>query len=214
MRRHLRNRPNDTVNRNNLAAAILRQGRYDEAITEYTKALPSKTACLNLGILAAYDGARDKAVDLLHRAIALDPTDPSYHHDLATIHLLFGEWEVGWEEYEWRWLGPQCKDQIHAPELRWRGQKTGKPILVTTEQGMGDTIQFMRYCEFVPDPIMIVHQSQVSFLSDNLITPVDFTAESTSVEGTIPPDQRDPSGLRSRFQGGPVLARLPHSRPR
>jgi hypothetical protein len=59
--------------------------------------------------------------------------------------LLLGEYEHGWREYEWRWLdGGQ---QPEFGERPWLGEVPldGKTLLVHSEQGFGDTLQFVRY---------------------------------------------------------------------
>jgi hypothetical protein len=62
--------------------------------------------------------------------------------------LIAGHFEEGWLEYEWRWQ----KDVMQSPRVRfgsphWTGHDSleGKTILLHSEQGFGDTIQFCRY---------------------------------------------------------------------
>jgi hypothetical protein len=75
------------------------------------------------------------------------PDLPQLHWNLALALLLIGDYERGWHEYEWRLRTPELAAQLRAiPGPRWDGRDPqGKTILVTAEQGLGDTIQFLRF---------------------------------------------------------------------
>ena len=71
------------------------------------------------------------------------------HTNRALTWLAEGDYERGWVEYEWRW-----KSQLAAPyrptQPRWDGSPLdGKTILLHAEQGLGDTLQFIRYAPLV-----------------------------------------------------------------
>jgi hypothetical protein len=61
-----------------------------------------------------------------------------------------GHFEQGWPSYEWRW---KCKEFGSMPPLRaplWDGSPLdGRTILIHAEQGLGDTLQFIRYVPLV-----------------------------------------------------------------
>jgi hypothetical protein len=63
-----------------------------------------------------------------------------------------GDFERGWKEFEWRWEVKEASVRRHGFDQQrlWRGEQpiAGKTILLHAEQGLGDTIQFVRY---VPD---------------------------------------------------------------
>lgn len=106
-------------------------------------------ALLNLG--NARQG-QDPALDArgcFERALELKPDFAAAHWNHALSLLLHGDMERGWAEYEWRW-----RWQGFAEESRpftqpvWRGEppeRLGGVLLVTAEQGFGDTLQFVRY---------------------------------------------------------------------
>ena len=62
-----------------------------------------------------------------------------------------GDFERGWTEYEWRREAPAAKlTGRHFPQPRWLGEDiSGKTILLHSEQGLGDSIQFCRYVPLV-----------------------------------------------------------------
>lgn len=90
---------------------------------------------------------------LLHEGIACQRLALRYHPGLAVAHwnlslsLLLDDasWTEGWGEYEWRWHWPECPEPPrHLPVPMWRGEDLqGKRLLVWTEQGYGDALQFV-----------------------------------------------------------------------
>ncbi len=75
------------------------------------------------------------------------PDLPSPRMNAGTVHLQLGQTEPGWQLYDWRNKpgGPVLSRVWSKP--RWYGEEslTGKTILLCSEQGLGDTIQFCRY---------------------------------------------------------------------
>ena len=62
--------------------------------------------------------------------------------------LSLGDFDAGWKSYEWRWRTgafARQRRQLHAPLWLGDAPVSGKTILLHAEQGMGDTIQFIRY---------------------------------------------------------------------
>ena len=95
-----------------------------------------------------------EAADAARQAITLRPDSADYHFHLAHILLSQGDFEAGWAEYDWRWKLPDFAwlDSLHGNFLqpRWMGEDiSDRTILIYTEQGIGDIIQFARYLPLV-----------------------------------------------------------------
>ena len=133
----------------NLGIIPAEEGRLDEAIACYYEALLLKPnhagAMANLGHALRAQGKFDEAMGVYQQLLDQSPDDPEGHMSRALVWLLLGDYERGWPEYEWRWktkefAGPQ------PAQPRWDGSPlVGRTILLTAEQGMGDTMQFVRY---------------------------------------------------------------------
>lgn len=89
------------------------------------------------------------AIPFLENAIRIDPEYVTGQFNLAVAYLLAGDLKRGFEKYEWRWQYEHLagrRPKFEQPH--WEGEDLkGKTILVCWEQGLGDTIQFSRFCK-------------------------------------------------------------------
>ncbi len=89
-------------------------------------------------------GDADRAMRCYEAALRIKPDHPYSRFNRGLALLQTGNFKDGWVEYEWRWR----TGEVSSPDLprpRWDGSSpVGRSILVHTEQGMGDTIQFIR----------------------------------------------------------------------
>ena len=113
----------------------------------------------------------DAALANHNSAITLKPDYVEGHYNRALSLLLSGDLSQGWEEYEWRWkLDTSVKRAFCQP--LWLGKESlaGKTILLHSEQGLGDTLQFCRYAPMVAGlgakVILEVQKPLVSLLAD------------------------------------------------
>lgn len=92
-------------------------------------------------------GHPKRAIPFLEHAIALDPLYVTANFNLSVAQLLAGDYQKGWNQYEWRWEFEHLKGQLpNLPKPMWNGESLqGKTILVCREQGLGDAIQFARF---------------------------------------------------------------------
>ena len=94
-------------------------------------------------------GRPDEAWQSAERAVELAPDFAESHTNRAMIALQFGRFAEGWREYEWRWKSKRFKKR-DVPAPRWDGAPlAGRTILLQAEQGLGDTLQFIRYAAIV-----------------------------------------------------------------
>ena len=83
------------------------------------------------------------------QALRLNPNHVGARFNRSMLLLLTGDFEKGWPEYEFRGKEPGAP-QRNFTQPRWRGEPLlGKTILVYAEQGMGDTVQFIRFASMV-----------------------------------------------------------------
>jgi tetratricopeptide (TPR) repeat protein len=132
-----------------LANLLQEQEDFDAAAAAYQSALrldPSDPdATTNYGKLLHKLGRSEEALKLFDRAIALCPTAAEAHFSRALILLRDGHMAQGWQDYAWRWKLPKPPLEIPRGEM-WDGKPLGEgTLLVQAEQGLGDTLQFIRY---------------------------------------------------------------------
>ena len=141
--------PSDARAYSNLGRARMRLGRWEEALDAYVRAaalVPGEVRYhRNVGAAMVNLGRRDEAIARFDEIVRIDPENPDGHVGRALLLLLAGDFERGWQEYEWRWrLAPFKDARFGRP--RWNGSNlAGQSILVSCEQGFGDAIQFIRY---------------------------------------------------------------------
>ena len=142
----------DSGFRYNLGRTLDTMGRHAEAREHLTLATEwnplHADAWINLGNAHQNLGSFDKALGCFDRALALTDRPAEVHVNRAMVLLNRGEFREGWREYEHRWetsgFSAYKKRALGAPQ--WKGESlTGKKILLHTEQGFGDAIQFARF---------------------------------------------------------------------
>ena len=139
----------------NLGEVLRLAGLLDEAREAGQRALalaPDDPLTLtNLALIHAARLELDAAEGCARRALALDPGGAGAHVGLAEILLSRGEFDRGWEEYEWRYRLPGAAVNL-PPGMRpqWDGTPLAAGrLLVVADQGFGDIIQFARYLSWV-----------------------------------------------------------------
>ncbi len=148
-RKALQLQPEFPIALNNLGNSLRYEGEADEADDCFRKAIELKPDYLNAfknrGTLHVWNGNLQQGLGYYQQALQINPNEAELHRNLGVIYLLQGRFEEGWKEYRWRWrVGDLNRPNIGVPV--WDGEDlAGKSILLTAEQGLGDTIHFVRY---------------------------------------------------------------------
>lgn len=147
--------PDDPVVLRNRGGALSGLKRFGEALATYEHVLALRPDAADLpdtlnnrGLALKELHRFDVAQASFHCAYARDPDHVEARWNEALLQLLLGDFSRGWAGYEWRWhREPVIRAPRDFPQPLWRGEQTieGRTILVHSEQGLGDTIQFSRY---------------------------------------------------------------------
>lgn len=130
-----------------------KQHRPEEATALFEQAVEANPRIAepwnNLGnVQAAVWGNYDLALQYFNHTLELRPyyADAKYHRGM--VELTIGDFERGWADYEFRPTRFQ-KSPARYNRPRWNGEPlSGKTILLHCEQGLGDTLQFIRYAQY------------------------------------------------------------------
>ena len=141
----------------NLGVALARQDRYEDAFHAFERAqlLEKETgeaveSFVNFALHLREANRTQEALGLYEKNLVAHPSLAG-HNDYAFALLTAGRLPEGWHHYEFRWINePLLSLRPDFPRPVWAGQDLrGKTILLRTEQGFGDFVQFVRYAPAV-----------------------------------------------------------------
>ena len=131
-----------------LGLALQATGALDEALPACQRALEleptAAVAHFVLGTLLIDLGQPDAALARFEEAVRLEPGNPQWLCSRGLARLGLGQMAAGWHDYEHRRECPQF-DMLRLAEPIWDGQPLTGTLLVHCEQGLGDTLQFIRF---------------------------------------------------------------------
>ncbi len=135
---------------NNLGSALLEAHRPAESLASYDRALKlspaDATAWFNRGNALVRLKRLDEALASFARCEALTPDFAPVHLGESLCRLRAGDLPRGWEKYEWRArIRPDLMRVFEVPPWLGVEDPSGQTILLHSEQGFGDVIQFCRY---------------------------------------------------------------------
>jgi len=143
--------PNDAMAHYNLGNLLKELGEHQKAISSYEKAIQIQPnyimAYNNLGNLLKELGEHQKAISSYEKAIQINPNYADAHYNLGMLLFSMSDFKNGLIQYEWRKKLPQnINNYKNIKGLEWQGENlNNKTILILSEQGIGDIIQFSRY---------------------------------------------------------------------
>jgi tetratricopeptide (TPR) repeat protein len=145
----------------NVDLDLWRQGEYcaRRALECDPKSTP---ALINLGEVLRGRSKIEGTIACLEQALRLNPESPLAHWNFALALLTRGDFEQGWQHYEWRERANQVSIDPY-PQPRWNGEPLAdRRLLIHAEQGLGDEILFAScyedllrlggHCVFASDP--------------------------------------------------------------
>jgi tetratricopeptide (TPR) repeat protein len=149
LRRAARLAPRSATIFANLGNYLRLLGRFDEASAALGRALelePDAAPVLYRYALLLEDlGDGERAISYFDRAIEKLPDSVEMRWTRALAQLRLGDFARGFAGYEIRFERPQTRIG-HFTMPPWQGESlAGRTILVHTEQGFGDAIQFIRF---------------------------------------------------------------------
>jgi tetratricopeptide (TPR) repeat protein len=153
LRQALRLRPDDPDKHINLGQVYAASGRAVEAEASFHEALRldprNSEAHHGLGNTYKEQGRAPEALACYQIALWLTPDSAATKYNRSLTLLQSGNYAEGWPAYEWRWQRKKAKQRTFT-QPRWDGRPLeGRTILIWSEQGLGDSIQFVRYCALV-----------------------------------------------------------------
>ena len=134
-----------------LSVFLEESGRFDEARDVANRSLAldpeNADAWITLGICAAEVRDVRDAIRCYDHACKEESARAVARWNRAIALLALGEYDEGWREYESRWdLLIMLTDRRVFDTPEWDGSSLdGRTILLYTEQGLGDAIQFARF---------------------------------------------------------------------
>ena len=148
---------------NDLGNALFDAGDLPAAAAAFTDAIAIDAKflepCFNRANSHRALGRLAEALADYEAALTIQPEHAEVRWNRALTHLLAGDWAAGFADYDWRWRR-SGGSELPAPGLpRWDGVTTvDRHVLIASEQGYGDTLQFARYL-----PIVAARAGKVTF---------------------------------------------------
>jgi tetratricopeptide (TPR) repeat protein len=135
----------------NRGTTLAKLGRQHDAIAAYDRALALRPdyikALINRAIALQACNRHQDSLANLRQVLASDKDNADAHHNEGLALLTLGDYQRGFEKYEWRWQRSGMPPRRRLGKPLWLGEYPlgRKTILLHAEQGLGDTIHFVRY---------------------------------------------------------------------
>jgi tetratricopeptide (TPR) repeat protein len=134
-----------------------KSARIEQSLELFEKAIladpSSETAFCGRGLALQHLGRIEAAKNDFEHALALQPDLAEGHSNLGALQLLLGDFERGWEGYEYRRIAGNrcCKAELEPRFPVWNGEDiAGKKLLILEEAAHGDAFMLARYFPMFP----------------------------------------------------------------
>ena len=151
-RRALEIVPRSFSHLNQLGISLTEQGRHEDGLELFRDAAAveptSNVAWTNMACTLGNIGRFDDALEYYRRSIMLKPDNAAIRLNHAICLLKAGRPMQGWVEYQWRLQLPghtNLPPDRLLPSLDDDTRLDGQIVLVTQEEGLGDSLQCMRW---------------------------------------------------------------------
>ena len=166
--------PNFSEAHNNLGSYYRKEGDLVNAILAFKKSIQLNPNYFdsynNLGNAFRDQGDLVSSIDSYLQALAISPSNANIIFNLSFVQLLSGDFKSGWKNYEARltktdpvpiYGNPKCErfNEVDLSDI--------SSLLIVCEQGLGDTIQFMRYLPYIKS-----NQLNISFSAQEKLHPL------------------------------------------
>ncbi|WP_211443682.1 tetratricopeptide repeat protein [Collimonas humicola] len=147
--------PDSAAYRLDRAVILHKLERYEEALSDHEQGLAlapgNAEAWGDHGLTLSRMKRHEQALASYRRALDLQSDYADVLSNQSLSQLVLGQFDAGWQSYEYRWKKGNADTPRHTAIPLWLGQQpiAGKRILLWSEQGLGDTIQFCRYAALV-----------------------------------------------------------------
>jgi tetratricopeptide (TPR) repeat protein len=145
--------PQDASIFSNYGNLLADMKRFDEAAAMQARALaldPDNVGYLyNAGVVPFHNNQPRQAIEYFSKVLAVQPDHRDARWNRSLAYLQQGDYLAGFKEYECRFdRQPTVPHRYSQP--RWAGEDIhDQVLLLTTEQGFGDVIQFARFIPLV-----------------------------------------------------------------
>ena len=140
----------------NKGLTLKKTGKLEEAILMYNRAVELNPhhvdAYNNLGNALRETGATELAINAYKKSVLFKSDFANAHLNLSFALLTNGNYQEGFDEYEWRWKTDKFLQKYrHFSKPLWNKETrlNGKTILIWSEQGVGDTITWSSCISYV-----------------------------------------------------------------
>ena len=151
--------PEDPILNYNYGLVLSKLNKFKEAIKQFKKLLISTPknvgVKINYGHLLCEKHLFDEAKIQFEDALKIEPNSAALHMSYSELLFRIKRYKDSWKEYEWRFIGDKSEVSLSFSPIAIKGNESNfdnfQIILLIAEQGLGDTLQFIRYAKILKD---------------------------------------------------------------